>query len=530
MVERFGLVLVTLTGLAFALPAQPPNAGPTPNGPPTVPEPALVQPPGGPGLPQAGSPGVPPVPGSGAPGALGGGGLSGGFAGQLPGGFGGQPPGGLGGFAPPVAAPKFTFPIPAFTKPSELLPTPPKQVPAGPAVTDDLAKVPEVAFAEQPEKAALADQPREVAHQLAKVAHLNAQKTDLFLTTLLANRPDLRGLPFVMGDACRTTGERTKQFSAAVGLVRVALTNGQPDAFWQQFTGLCAQQDAARPRGDKALAEHVHLARMAAATQMMAAEAADLRAGLAKYLTGVPHVEATRQLAKLALFSPEEDVRSAALDALKVRREKDYTDILVGGLRYPWPAVARRAADAVAKLERTDLIPELVKILDEPDPRLPKTTGKGSTVRELVKLNHHRNCLLCHPSGQPGQVPADAILAEVPVQGQPLPSLTQGYGRSQPDLMVRVDVTYLRGDFSLMLPVADAHPWPDAQRFDFLVRERAVSAAEADRFEAALTVTEPGVLSPYHKAALAALRDITGKDTAPTAGAWRELLKLKTTD
>lgn len=527
MVERFGLVLVLMTGLAFALPAQPPNAGPTPNGPPAAPDlppPAPTQPPA---PPAAGGTSGPPQAG----------GLSGGFGGQLPGGFGntgiggfgGQPPGGLGGFATPVAAPKFTFVIPAITKPSELLPPPPRQTPAGPAGGDDLAKVPEVAFAEQPDKPALADQPREVAHQLAKVAHLNAKKTDLFLTTLLEHRSDLRGLPFVMGDACRTTGERTKQFAAAVAHVRVALTNtppGQPDAFWQQFTGLCTQMDAARPKGDKALAEHVTLARLAATTQMMAAESGDLRAGLAKYLTAVPHVEATRHLARLALFSPEEDVRAAALDALKVRREKDYTDLLVGGLRYPWPAVARRAADAVAKLERKDLIPELVKVLDEADPRLPKTTAKGTTVRELVKLNHHRNCLLCHPSGKPGEVPADALLAEVPVQGQPLPSPAQGYGRSQPELMVRVDVTYLRGDFSLMLPVVDAHPWPDAQRFDFLVRERSLSAAEADRFEAALTTTEPGVLSPYHKAALAALRDITGKDTAPTAAAWRALLKL----
>ena len=32
------------------------------------------------------------------------------------------------------------------------------------------------------------------------------------------------------------------------------------------------------------------------------------------------------------------------------------------------------------------------------------------------------------------------------------------------------------------------------------------------------------MLSPYHKAAVAALRDLTGKDTAPTAEAWRKLL------
>ncbi len=41
-----------------------------------------------------------------------------------------------------------------------------------------------------------------------------------------------------------------------------------------------------------------------------------------------------------------------------------------------------------------------------------------------------------------------------------------------------------------------------------------------------LNPKDAGVLSAYHKAALAALRDITGKDTAPTAEAWRKLLKI----
>ena len=38
--------------------------------------------------------------------------------------------------------------------------------------------------------------------------------------------------------------------------------------------------------------------------------------------------------------------------ALKVRREKDYTEILLRGLRYPLPAVAKRATEAMAKLEQ----------------------------------------------------------------------------------------------------------------------------------------------------------------------------------
>src|SRR5262249_20222565 len=53
--------------------------------------------------------------------------------------------------------------------------------------------------------------------------HLNQKKVDGFLETLLSKRPDLNGLPFVMGDACRTKGEQSRQFGLAVALVRQAL-------------------------------------------------------------------------------------------------------------------------------------------------------------------------------------------------------------------------------------------------------------------------------------------------------------------
>src|SRR5262249_25757584 len=137
------------------------------------------------------------------------------------------------------------------------------------------------------------------------------------------------------------------------------------------------------------------------------------------------HVEATRALAKLAIFSGEEEVRHAAIAALKIRRERDYTDILVQGLRYPWPAVAQRAAEAMVKLERKDLAPQLVALLEESDPRAPVLTKRDdkqvSVVRELVRINHHRNCLLCHAPGQAGDagfggMPAPLAPTKVPTK------------------------------------------------------------------------------------------------------------------
>jgi hypothetical protein len=442
----------------------------------------------------------------------------------------------------------------------------------GPVLSDDLSKIPEAEFQARPEKVAgntkLVEQ---TAYQLAKMHHMNVKKTDAFMAALLETRDDLAGLPFAMGDACRTVGERTKQFTAAVATVRQALASKQvvmlsttnvPNSppqfgnftpagvldspvqpaqqlvtvanmgnFWTTYTNLCNQEDANRQRPDKELREHITLARMAALTQMLAPESAELRLGLVKYLTGVPHVESTKQLARMAIFSPEEDIRAAAIEALKVRREKDYTDILVKGLRYPWPAVAKRSADAISNLGRTDLVPELIALLEATDPRMPveKTTDgkKVKVVREMVKINHHRNCMMCHTAGSPETGTGEAITAEVPVQGQPLPLPSEGYRQSSPDMMIRIDVTYLRQDFSAMLHVPDAHPWPGSQRFDFLVRERKLTDEEAISYRDQLSPKESGVLSPYHRAALAALREITGKDTAPTAEAWRTLLKVQ---
>src|SRR5262249_11736875 len=113
------------------------------------------------------------------------------------------------------------------------------------------------------------------------------------------------------------------------------------------------------------------------------------------------------------------------------------------------------------------------------------------------------------------------------VPNQPLQPPSGGYGiATSPDVLVRIDVTYLRQDFSVMQPVADAAPWPEMQRFDFLVRSRVVTEEEAEAYRDKLDRREPGRLPPYQRAAVTALRELTGRDAAPTAEAWRQLLDL----
>jgi hypothetical protein len=129
--------------------------------------------------------------------------------------------------------------------------------------------------------------------------------------------------------------------------------------------------------------------------------------------------------------------------------------------------------------------------------------------------------VLCHAPAVANEFASTVTTAEVPRPDQPLPSPSEGYDNSIPDILVRLDVTYLRQDFSIMQPVADAHPWPEMQRFDYLVRTRVLTDQEAT----AVPAPKAGVLSPYQRATLAALRELTGRDTEPTPEAWRRLLQ-----
>jgi hypothetical protein len=116
----------------------------------------------------------------------------------------------------------------------------------------------------------------------------------------------------------------------------------------------------------------------------------------------------------------------------------------------------------------------------------------------VVRINHGRSCLLCH-------APADGAARESEV---------------------RVDVTYLRQDFWMMLPVENAGPSPRMQRFDFLIRKRTLTAQEAEVYREALHKATPGSQSSYRRAVLAALRRLTGHDAGTTSAEWRQMLDL----
>jgi hypothetical protein len=479
---------------------------------------------------------------------------------------------------------RYEFKIDPQTPINDLLPIPPTIGARDKLLIDDLTLVPEVQFSRPyvfavksrlSEEVAAAQQKAAitVAHQLAKINHVNAKKTDHFMERLLEHRPDLRGLPFTLGGACRLNVEETLQFRQQVASVRAWLTdfqsrdgnptvgNARPKRFWDAYDKdrLKAQFDAGPPdmrESNTALGEGCATAVL---TQMLATESTSLQSGLLERLASfklsvVGKEKSSDALARIAVFSLDEDVRAAAIEALAKRGGDAGSARLRQALRYPWPAVAKNAADAIVQLNRLDFTKELINLLEEPDPRQPTVRiiddKEQPIVRELVRINHHRNCMLCHPPGNTpeifgkvrdgamgpwqdgmrhGNVGLDALRVRaehgpVPVPGVAFPTSADYYSRFRsPDLIVRADATYLRQDFSLMQIVADAEPWPAMQRFDFLVRTRVITEREAKAYQ---TEFADAAASPYRQAALNALRRLTGQDAGATAKEWRVALNL----
>src|SRR5262249_4090354 len=111
--------------------------------------------------------------------------------------------------SPPPPLPK----IAPGTPVAELLPTPPAGNKAPVYVGDYLRRVPELTREAAPAQFLTTAQRRSrKALASAAALHLNAKEQDGYLKALLRTWPDLAGLPFVMGGACRTEGEARAAF------------------------------------------------------------------------------------------------------------------------------------------------------------------------------------------------------------------------------------------------------------------------------------------------------------------------------
>jgi hypothetical protein len=267
--------------------------------------------------------------------------------------------------------------------------------------------------------------------------------------------------------------------------------------------------------------------------QILGPEAPGLKIEMVAHYRHLPGPHISAALTRLALYDPEKEVREDALHALVERPAAESNKTLQDALRYTWAPVAQRAADAIVFLHRDELIPELINALDAPDPAEPFETevaGKQMTaVRELVKINHHRNCLLCHapldrPTSGGRALRGTEPVGPVPSPAEELPlSLSVAYYEARDgSTLARADVTYLRQDFSIMMEVENAKPWPKMQRFDFLIRTRVLTGEEITQLEKARMDRGPDYVSPHRQAVLSALRRLTGLDAGVNAPGWRQ--------
>jgi hypothetical protein len=312
-----------------------------------------------------------------------------------------------------------------------------------------LAEVPEI-------KLGPIGMPKKVLPEMARVTGRNWAVSNFQMTAkFLASRPDLAGLPM------RLETERKPDEKHA------------PDARPLSTADLKAMVKELEKT--KETREKIHnLAELSASRR--SALIAEIKA-----MRGSP---ASQTLAELAVYDLSPGVRADARMALASRPTDEYRDILLSGLRYPWLPAVSNAAEAVVAVEDTKVVPILEKLAEEPDPRMPFTPTRPEdqklgtqVVRELVRINHLSNCLLCHPQSdtwKPLTPPSGfgPSGVRVPIPGEPLPPPTTRYGAKGGDVFVRTDIKYLRHDFSTMQPVENHGAWPAVQRFDFVTRIR----------------------------------------------------------
>lgn len=196
--------------------------------------------------------------------------------------------------------------------------------------------------------------------------------------------------------------------------------------------------------------------------QMLQPECRPIRKALVGQLQRIEGKRASEGLAKVAVFDLSGEVRADAIAALADRPPEQHRHVFLAAFRHPWPAAADHAAEALVALHDVGAVPELQRMTEE------TKLGPDQSVRELVRLNHLKNCATCHTESKQ---PDEPLRGVIPSPGQPLPPPLAAYqGSNGP--FVRADITFLRQDFSAMLPVSDSHPWPASQRFDFMVRTR----------------------------------------------------------
>jgi HEAT repeat protein len=340
---------------------------------------------------------------------------------------------------------------------------------------------------------------------------------------LLETRPDLKSLPIRHGRAGQRDAWTAANLEAFARRLHVLVdrvipkekdgSHVQPvllhEFMSQEVRGKCPSW--LRPEAIPAL------------QQILGHEDKTIRWLLVELLTEIPGPAASISLAQRATYDLSPDLRDQAIEALKNRPAEQYRHVLLGGLRYPWQPAADHAAEALVALADKSAVSNLIALLKMPDPSRPFHTSSNHTfVRELVRINHQTNCLMCHA---PAKTKNDPVVAAVPGFFTSAVGFSSSYGGTRAKVWrdpvwLRADITYLRQDFSVHDTVgsAGANPGLD-HRFDYLVRTRTCKRQELEELKA----NPPQSTYPQRQAVLWALRELTGKDAGNMTEDWVKL-------
>lgn len=326
-------------------------------------------------------------------------------------------------------------------------------------------------------------------------------------------RPEQFGLPWRMEPHCTLGKEETEALHVLSVRLRDHLRKSTPPKDVRPDPDELRKLLAADPK-----AEEWHTpAAIPTLTQMLQAENTPLRLLLVEMLTDIKGKEASHALAARSLFDTSAEVREKAIRALAGRPREEFQETLLHGLRYPWPAAADHAAEAITALDLKP-VKEMVGMLKEPPPGQPVKDGKKYAVKELVRVNHLSNCVLCHSTSVNKE---DLVRGRMPEPGEDPPP---AYYQEARGLFVRANTTYLKQDFSVVQPVTTPGKWAAHQRFDYLARIRPLSAAEVKKFEELEKKGELLKDYPQRESVLFALRQVTKANPGDTYEKWAEEL------
>jgi hypothetical protein len=387
---------------------------------------------------------------------------------------------------------------------------------------------------------------KEFREAFVKIYDMHAKGSDAFLHDLVQDRPELAGLPFLMGDACKLSAAQAGALRNSGASLRNALDplrfrdeldpkskNSPTNVIWTLLND--NRQPSLPSQPAKAREANTPAAALPALMQILAVEAPEYRDMIALSLQSRPIGDdaSIAALVRLAIFDPDPKVRATASCGLRCEPMEKWAPKLLEGFRYPWPIVAERTAEALVAIDRPDVLPRVVDLLDQPDPAMPFERQEGDkkvlAVREVVKLNHHQSCVVCHATAARQDFRTlSGLVARVPDPEQAMPPMNSRlYYDSRAEEVVRADETYLRQDFSVMREVADSGKWPKMQRFDYVVRARTLTPDQADAIRNAPPPLDGEVVSPHRRAVLFALSKLTSTYVGASADDWRPVIERR---